>query len=129
MTHWRVSDVLLGLGLALAGGTARAEGLRCGDKLASTGSSLYEVRAICGEPDDAQHSVESRTVERRVAAPCPPGSQRHRCETVTYQTVEIAVDRWTYDFGSNRFLEFARFEDGVLVHVGSSGSYGHKDPT
>ena len=129
MTHWWVSAVLLGTATTLVGATSHADGLRCGDKLASVGSSLYEVRATCGEPDDAQHSIESRTVERRVAVPCPPGSQRRLCETVIYQTIEIAIDTWTYDFGSNRFIEFAHFEQGVLVIVTNNGTYGHKDPT
>jgi Protein of unknown function (DUF2845) len=129
MTHRRVSGILLGVATTLVGLPSRAEGLRCGDKLASTGSSLYEVRAICGEPDDAQHSIESRTIERRVVVPCPAGSQRRLCETVVLQTVEVAIDRWTYDFGSNRFIEFAHFEQGVLIIVTNNGTYGHKDPT
>ena len=128
MTHWWVSG-LLGFAATFAAAPSHAEGLRCGDRLASTGSSLYEVRATCGEPDDAQHTVESRTVERRVVVPCPPGSQRRVCETVILQTIEIAVDHWTYDFGSNRFIEFAHFEQGVLVTVTNNGTYGHKDPT
>jgi hypothetical protein len=129
MTHWQLSGVLLGVAATFFGVSAHAEGLRCGDKLASVGSSLYEVRATCGEPDDAQHSVESRTVEHRVVVPCPAGSGQRLCETVVYQTVEISIDRWTYDLGSNRFIEFAHFEQGVLVHVTNSGTYGHKDPT
>src|SRR3982750_2517003 len=107
MDNWRMSAGLLGLTASLASANSLAEGLRCGDKLASTGSSTYEVRATCGEPDHAQHSVESRTVERRGKTPCPPGSLRARCETIISQTIQVDVDRWTYDFGSNRFLEFA----------------------
>ncbi|HWZ92065.1 MAG TPA: DUF2845 domain-containing protein [Polyangiaceae bacterium] len=132
MTHRRVSGVFLGIAaaaaFAFASVPAHADGLRCGDKLASTGSSLYEVRATCGEPDDAQHSIETRTIEHRVLAPCPGASERHLCETVVLQTIEIAVDRWTYDFGSNRFIEFAHFEQGALVTV-TNGTYGHKDPS
>ena len=129
MTHGQVSAILLGFVATLAAAPSHAEGLRCGDKLASAGSSLYEVRAICGEPDDAQHTVESRTVEQRVLVPCPPGSQRRLCETVVLQTIEVAIDRWTYDFGSNRFIEFAHFEQGVLVTVTNNGTYGIKPPT
>lgn len=129
MTHWQVSGVLLGVVATLTAVPSHAGGLRCGEKLASIGSSLYEVRATCGEPDDAQHSIETRTVEHRVAVPCRPGSERRLCEDVVRQTVEIAIDRWTYDFGNNRFLEFARFEQGALVNVTNSGSYGHKDPS
>ena len=117
---------LMGIAALLLTASAHAEGLRCGDRLASTGASLYEVRAKCGDPDDAQHSIETRTIPQRVLAPCTNG-RVGMCETVAYRTIEIAVDRWTYDFGSNRFIEFARFEDGTLVHV-SSGPYGQKEP-
>src|SRR5947209_3838737 len=117
MAHWRITGLLLGIATALAGASSQAEGLRCGDKLASTGSSRYEVHATCGDPDDAQHSVETRVVERRVVVPCPVGSQRGLCEIVVADTIEVDVDRWSYDFGSNRFIEFVRFEQGVLVHV------------
>jgi Protein of unknown function (DUF2845) len=129
MTHWRVTSVLLSLAATLVAAQSRADGLRCGDKLASVGSSLYEVRATCGEPDDAQHSVETRTVEHRALVPCPTGGERRLCETVVLQTIEISVDRWTYDFGSNRFIEFAHFEQGVLITVTNNGIYGHKDPS
>ena len=129
MAHWQISGVLFGIAATFGARPSHAGGLRCGEWLASTGSSLYEVRATCGEPDDAQHSIETRTVERRVSVPCPPGSERRLCEDVVLQTIEIAIDRWTYDFGSNRFIEFAHFEQGALVNVTNSGTYGHKDPT
>src|SRR5450432_3631674 len=127
MTHGQVCGTLIGAAALFIGVASHAGGLRCGDRLASAGSSLYEVRSTCGDPDDAQHSVEIRTVQQRVLVPCPGGPHR-MCEAWVAQTVEVAVDRWTYDFGSNRFVEFARFEQGQLVTV-TNGSYGHKDPT
>jgi hypothetical protein len=127
MGQWGLCAGLLGVAALAVSASAQAEGLRCGDRLASKGESLYEVRAKCGEPDDAQHTVESRTVPKRVLAPCLNGGGQRVCEVTVYQTVHISIDRWTYDFGSNRFIEFARFEDGSLVHV-SSGGYGVKQP-
>jgi hypothetical protein len=127
MTQWQFSAVLLGVATTLVGVPSRAEGLRCGDHLASAGSSLYEVRATCGEPDDAQHTTESRTVVHTTLVPCATDAAK-RCAVVSEQTVEIAIDRWTYDFGSNRFIELAHFEQGVLVNV-TRGEHGHKDPT
>ncbi|HEX3776013.1 MAG TPA: DUF2845 domain-containing protein [Polyangiaceae bacterium] len=125
MTQFRITGVLLGMALIGIALHARAEGLRCGDRLASTGSSRYEVAATCGDPDDAEHTIETRVIERHILVPCG-----HRmCDAVVPETIEIEVDKWTYDFGSNRFIEFARFEQGVLVHVWNRGTYGHKDPT
>lgn len=36
------------------------------------------------------------------------------------------VERWTYDFGRNRFVRFLRIENGRVVKV-STGSYGYAD--
>jgi Protein of unknown function (DUF2845) len=125
MTNWRSNAGLMGMAALLVSASSQAEGLRCGEKLASNGASLYEVRAKCGDPDDAQHSIETRTVPKKVMAPCANGA--HLCEVVVYQSLEISIDRWTYDFGSNRFLEFAWFEQGNLVRV-TNGPYGQKPP-
>jgi len=129
MTVVRIGCLLVGLGTMFLGSSARAEGLRCGDHLASTGSSLYEVAATCGDPDAAEHFVETRVIERRVLVPCVVHGEQRLCERIVPETIDIQVDRWTYDFGSNRFIEFARFEQGVLVHVSNNGTYGRKDPS
>jgi len=126
MTKSKSKAALWGIAALLVSGSSQAEGLRCGEKLASNGASLYEVRAKCGEPDDAQHSIETRTVQRKVLAPCANGARM--CEVLENQSVLVSVDRWTYDFGSNRFLQFAQFEQGSLVRV-SMGPYGQKPPT
>ena len=126
MKHWGLSGGLLGLAVIAMSPSAHAEGLRCGERLASKGESIYEVRAKCGDPDDAQHTVETRTIPQRVLVPC--ATAQRLCEIVVLQTVQISVDRWTYDFGNNRFIEFAHFEDGNLVRVTNTGTYGQKPP-
>lgn len=117
---------LVAASVSLLSASSHAEGLRCGEKLASHGASLYEVRAKCGEPDDAQHSIETRTLPQRSMVPCA-GNPTRLCEVVVYQSIQIAIDRWTYDFGNNRFIEFAIFEQGNLVRV-VKGPYGEKPP-
>ena len=126
MTNMQSRAALWGAAVLLMSASSHAEGLRCGEKLASNGASLYEVRTKCGEPVDAQHSVETRTVQKRVLAPCANGTRM--CEVIENQSVLVSIDLWTYDFGSNRFLQFARFEQGNLVRV-SQGPYGQKPPT
>ncbi len=126
MARCTLSGGLVSVMTLLLCGSSQAEGLRCGDKLASNGESLYEVRAKCGDPDDAQHSIETRTVPHKTLVPCANSAKL--CEVVVLQTIQIAIDRWTYDFGNNRFIEFAHFEQGNLVRV-STGTYGQKDPT
>ena len=125
MTNWQSRAALWGMAALLVSAASHAEGLRCGEKLASNGASLYEVRAKCGEPADAQHSIETRTVQKKVLAPCANGTRM--CEVIENQSVLVSIDRWTYDFGSNRFLEIALFEQGNLVRV-SEGPYGQKPP-
>ncbi len=82
---------------------------------------------MCGEPDDAQHSIETRTIPQRVLVPCATG-QAGLCEAVVYQTIQITVDRWTYDFGSNRFIEFAAF-DKAPWSTSRPDPTAKKDPT
>ena len=104
---------------------ARADGMQCNDRLVTSGDTLYQVRSLCGEPDDARHRVEYRTVRVRRPGTCVQENGR-RCESEVEQTIEVVIDEWVYDFGKNRFLEFLYFEQGKLVRV-TEGSYGHKD--
>src|SRR5262245_55643637 len=120
-THW--SWLMTLVACCSFAGAARADSLRCGDRLASSGDSLYQVRATCGDPDDAQQHVERRVVRRRLE--CFGQGRDRQCVTVE-DTVEVVVDEWTYDFGRNRFIEYVTFEQGHLVRV-TAGTYGHKD--
>lgn len=105
---------------------ARADGMQCNGRLVTSGDTLYQVRSLCGEPDDARHRVEYRTVRVRRPGPCVQENGRNPCGSEVEQTIEVVIDEWVYDFGKNRFLEFLCFEQGKLVRV-TEGSYGHKD--
>jgi hypothetical protein len=111
--------------LLLLGGRADADSMRCGNRLVSSGDSLYEVAQTCGDPDAREHRVEHHTVRYRVPAACPEGSREKSCYVVIEKTVPVVVDEWTYDFGKNRFIQRVLFEQGKLVRVASDG-YGHK---
>jgi len=102
-----------------------ADSIRCGDKLASVGDSTYSVKSLCGEPDDAHHRTETKKITRRVSEPCPNGSRESVCSSTVEDSYSIEVDEWTYDFGSTRFIETLRFEDGKLVRI-TDGGYGKK---
>ena len=107
--------------LLLMAASASANGLRCSNKLVEPGRTSYEVRALCGPPDDAQQRTEQRKLRRYVQQPCATGL----CTLVVEDTVDVVVEDWTYDFGPQRFLQFLRFEAGKLVRV-TSGPYGSK---
>jgi Protein of unknown function (DUF2845) len=119
-----ISALMLMAGL-LASGSARADSLTCKGRIVSTGDSRYDVRAVCGEPDDASSRVEYRTVSGRVAGPCTRQGDKVVCSDTRERVIEVVIDEWIYDFGRNRFVQYLTFEQGRLVTV-KSGGYGHK---
>lgn len=105
--------------------SAQADSLACNNRIVSTGDTRYEVRSVCGEPDDATQRVEYRTVSGRVAGPCSREHGKLRCGQTQERVVEVVIDEWVYDFGRNRFIEHLTFEQGRLLTV-RTGSYGRK---
>lgn len=102
-----------------------ADGMSCGNRLISKGDSLYQVRSLCGEPDDARRRIETRTERRRVRVPCEHGGGT-QCERTVEHTTDVVVDEWTYDFGRRKFLRFLTFVDGRLMAI-HTGGYGSRD--
>ena len=117
-------DVIAGLlFFAANGSTAAANGMRCDNRLVQPGDSTYDVKTLCGPPDDAQQRTEQRRVRHAVTRECAaPGG---RCSVLVEEVIDIVIDEWTYDFGPQRFLQYLTFEQGKLVLV-RSGGYGHK---
>jgi len=99
--------------------------LSCNYRIVSTGDTRYQVRATCGEPDDAIQRVEYRTARGRVAGPCTRVQGKLRCEGTREHVIEVIIDEWVYDFGRYRFMEYLTFEQGRLVRI-ETGSYGRK---
>jgi hypothetical protein len=123
--QWRTFALaagMLGGGLLVPEPSAAANSLRCDNRLVQEGDSQYEVKSLCGAPDDVQRRTESRRVQRAVQRPCAHGSGS--CVVVVDDYVEITIDEWVYDFGPRRFVQYLTFEAGQLVAV-RSGSYGH----
>jgi hypothetical protein len=125
MDDYRFWAALLGLAALSVSSQARADSLACNGRIVSSGDSRYEVKAICGEPDDASQRVEYRSVRGRVSGPCTRENGKLRCGQTREEVVEVVIDEWVYDFGKNRFIEYVTFEQGKLVSV-RTGSYGHK---
>jgi hypothetical protein len=97
------------------------ESLRCGTRLVSVGDVPYQVKSLCGIPDDVQQRTELRTVRRAVTVPCAAGF----CQSMVEDTIQVNVEDWTYDFGAQRFIQYLTFANGKLVNV-RSGGYGRK---
>jgi hypothetical protein len=75
---------------------ASSYGLRCGTALVSVGDSTAEVIAKCGEPEEAEVVLG------------------------VFDTIE----RWTYNFGSTKFIRYLRFVNDRLTAI-RTGQYGN----
>jgi hypothetical protein len=93
-----------------------AQSVRCGNKVISTGITLAEVAARCGEPAQVEH--KSAYLSLPVAAAI---GQRNSNATAT---IEVQIEVWTYNFGSNKLMQRIRFEDGIVARIESLG-YGY----
>ncbi len=81
---------------------ARADSLRCGNRLIVTEMAAVEVRRLCGEPE----SMELE--ERPIIARGPHG---------TFQNGTYRVERWLYRRGGGRFPAQLTFESGKLIRI------------
>jgi hypothetical protein len=119
--------LLLCLSLALtaaAATPARADGgFRCpSGRLIDAGDHMVDVRKKCGDPDE----VIQRTEKRKVKVKVRTWISRTEQEEVTEEReVEVLIDEWTYDFGSDRFVRFVAFENARVVGV-TTGGYGRR---
>jgi hypothetical protein len=128
--RWFALSVLLAAAFAVSGlgylPRAHADGMRCGTQLVSDGDPMYEVRNLCGAPDQASQRTERRVVSRAVQGVCYNRGQPYTCATVIQEAIEVVLDEWFYDFGRAVLVRTVVFEGGRLVKV-VTGGYGTKD--
>jgi hypothetical protein len=125
-----VFSVLFGLATSVLGTGDRGacptraqadSGFRCpSGRLVSTGDHMVEVRQKCGEPDFVSQRTEKRKIKVKVRRWTSPTTHEDLSEE---REIDVLVDEWTYDFGSDRFIRFVSFEDARVVGV-TTGSYG-----
>src|SRR2546423_3659629 len=115
-----VLAVVLGGSVAFIASSARADGFRCpGGRLVSTGDHMVEVRKKCGNPDFVSQRVDQRKVKVKVRR----WVQDHEEEVSEERTVDVVVDEWTYDLGSQRLIRYVDFEDARVARV-TTGGFG-----
>jgi hypothetical protein len=117
---------LLTIGVLGFGHAHALENLRCGSVLISIGDSRLEVEHKCGVPDDVAETFVLQRRSRSVQA--RPIQQEHMGykERVAYkeeEVIEIPVELWTYNFGSNRLMSRLHFVAGRLTQIETLG-YG-----
>ncbi|MGR9087510.1 MAG: DUF2845 domain-containing protein [Gammaproteobacteria bacterium] len=101
----------------ISGGSYRGPGfgspggssLRCGRNLVNLGDYKAEVYDLCGEPESIE--THTRLVGSKFRFP------NRTIDIQEYQ--EIQVEEWIYKFGSKRFRQYLRFENGRLVEIKS----------
>lgn len=93
--------------LGQAGLSFAASTMRCGRHLVELGDHKNHVYDLCGEPE----SIDERT---KIVG----STLRHPRRTLDIQEFEeVQVEEWVYNFGSKRFRQYLRFENGRLVEI------------
>jgi len=130
----RIINLLLGstLLLALLGGPAQANTLRCERDLVSRGDNQGEVLAACGEPVFATQKTIYRSgiPNRRFGTFSALGSG-YSVDITSQElihhnrsVVAVPVEVWTYNFGPRVFMREITFVDGRVDRIRTLG-YGH----
>jgi hypothetical protein len=91
---------------------------RCGTKLVSEGDSRSEVAAKCGEPTEivSQGSIFRRPVVWNYGRPYYIGDG----------FIEVPVETWLYNLGTNKLMRRLRFEGGFVTDIETLG-YGYNE--
>jgi Protein of unknown function (DUF2845) len=88
---------------------ASAQAMQCGNKLITRGDSIAKVATLCGNPSQVDHT----SIVRSSAATWVNGQWVHSGAG----QVEIPVEVWLYNFGSDKLMQQIRFEDGRVVKI------------
>ena len=103
MTGTTVGRWILLAALGLAAGRAGADSIRCDGGLVGIGDSRLDLLAKCG----------------------PPSLQEAEQVVLTVDTdLSLLIERWTYDFGPQRFIQVVSLRGGKVIAV-ERGGYGH----
>jgi hypothetical protein len=115
------------VGLLLTPDTAQALAFRCNSYVIDVGMHKVEVMKKCGNPATRDQRVERRRIGVRQSIGhqvLPPVTMQGNRNAVEYEReIEIQIEEWVYNFGSQRFMQLLTFEDGRLKQIQDLG-YG-----
>ncbi len=125
---------------------ANADSFYCGNRIVSTGKHKREVERLCGAPTYIDQHREEKTIRRYRRIVRRPKQEEEQSEALidrqdqpertrnldnyrlaSEHTIEVNIEEWTYNFGSQRFIRTLIFENGELALI-STGGYGF-DPS
>ena len=110
---------------------ARVSSLRCGVRLITEGDDKARVLAECGEPDHVEIWEEERVYGFRHHPSYYGHYDNYEYERPPYRYAKpyrikklIIIEKWTYNHGPSRFVNYLRLENGIAVDI-ISGDYGY----
>jgi hypothetical protein len=89
--------------------------MRCTGGLVAVGDSKLDLLGKCGKPTLVEDGLEERVAKIR---------DRDRIAAWKAR-VTVSIERWTYDFGPNQFVQYVTLDAGRIVAV-ERGSYGYR---
>lgn len=111
---WRVARLAVPATLLCFALSAKAEGLRCGDRLITRGDPAVKLLRYCGKPESVSSRIEPRAVFR--FGRFLPGFVN-----------DVVVEDWIYNFGPYKLMRNVRIVDGVVKDIELLG-YGYTAP-
>jgi hypothetical protein len=110
----RSSSLILTAALLSAAAAASADSLECQGRRVSVGDTKVDLLGKCGEPS----LREERTEERQSF------SLDKTAQTGEAKKVTEVIERWTYNFGPQRFVQYVTLAGGRVRSI-ASGGYGY----
>ncbi|WP_305909411.1 DUF2845 domain-containing protein [Methylomarinum sp. Ch1-1] len=88
--------------------------MRCGQRLVEIGEHKIDVLKKCGPPTLAERrtGIVGETFHH----------PRRTLDLEKYE--EVIIDEWVYNFGPRKFMQYLRFENGILMEIDDLG-YGY----
>jgi len=94
--------------------------LRCDNAIVSLGATRHEVLDTCGPPDSREswETAHNQYVRQLY------DYEKDRWILPKLIVGPIQMERWTYDFGSHKFIRYLHFLNGELIKIetGDKGS-------
>ncbi|MHB1869285.1 MAG: DUF2845 domain-containing protein [Steroidobacteraceae bacterium] len=103
--------------LCAAGPLARADTLRCGNRLIDTGESMAAVQALCGQP-----ALVQRGAQFHASTVGPGAGNPGRSDTAG---AAVPVQTWTYNRGPHKLMVSVRFVNGTVVSIRTLHEWGY----
>ena len=103
--------------------TGGAHAFQCDGKVISKRNTTFEVLRKCGEPDYIDRWEEERAVRGYGRSEMPRSGGIPETQVPIVSVIHVQVEKWSYNFGPNKFMQVLRFENGKLVDI-ATGTYG-----